>query len=254
MQEDQDYVSQWVAFEGYVELRAWIETSSNGFKVQLTLPSREDLEYFDGVMARRKGVGGHRYKIIATSDDAFGTRVMDCQFWGRGWSETKGTHIALHFIDNDVTFWKSLKTRDQGDSEIPGERFYVVLMEYADDDTIVNQSLLQKLSARAEAGLEQGTLADARERAEDAGADMPKGGPRSQNAAKLLKEQGFLDWLNQHEQHKKAGPFSTYEDAHAYVLARIDMKSFRQFDVNELFWSNFEIVFKKPYIASQADY
>jgi len=243
-EQDAEYVNDFTAYESYVEYRAWIETSAHGFKVQLTLPSREHLKAFDGVMTRRKGKAGHRYQIVV-SGDKVDTKRFETQFWGRGWSEQKGTHIALHFAGSDVMWWKQQRTKDQGEAEERGDRFYVILLEVGDDERIINQRHLREAEARAYAGMERGV---AQEVAEASGKPL-KGGPKSQNAARMLREDDFLMWLNHASRYREYGPFSTYADAHELVITTLQMDSFKQFDVNEFFWGQFQQLFKVPYMG-----
>ena len=228
-------VEEHIAYEADVELWKWLESSSAGFKVMLFLPARDDLDSFDGVMKRRKGKAGQIYKCVLSEFET--GRViaqMECQFWGRNWSETNGASIALHFHgESAVNFWKDQKTRDQGDSETPGLQFRILMMEMDDQGMVVNQRKAEAFERASQA---------TRARAQD----MSHGGPKSQNAARLLKDPDFLTWLNKASIYQNQGPFD-FESADALVKRRLEITSKIELDRDQAAWQNFVIDFKRPF-------
>lgn len=165
-----------IAYEGVVELLSWQDTSNWGFKIRLGLMDRGQLDYFDGVMTMRKSRGGQRYHCILMDEGEI-LRQFEAQFCGRGWSEGKGAHIALHIGELEtITFFRNETTRDQGETETPGSNYDIMMMELGDDEAIVNQA----------------------KRARAAGVvdPQPKGGPRSKAVAMMLQDFEFLHWLS----------------------------------------------------------
>lgn len=165
-----------IAFEGAVELLSWQDTSNWGFKIRLGLSHRGELDYFDGVMTMRKSRGGQRYHCILMEDGEI-LHQFEAQFCGRGWSEGKGAHIALHIGELDtITFFRNEVTGDQGETETPGTLYEIMMMELGDDEMIVNQA----------------------KRARAAGVvdPQPKGGPRSKAVGMMLNDFDFIHWLS----------------------------------------------------------
>jgi hypothetical protein len=102
-------------------------------------------------------------------------RQFEAQFCGRGWSEGKGAHIALHIGELEtIAFFRQETTRDQGETETPGSNYDIMMMELDDSEAIINQA----------------------KRARAAGVvdPQPKGGPRSKAVAMMLQDPDFQEW------------------------------------------------------------
>jgi len=222
-------IERFIVFESKVELLHWEDTSQWGFKIKLALASRGELDSFDKTMKRSKKRGGQRYHCILYGEF---NRQFEAQFCGRGWAESVGAHVALHVPDlDDQLYFRESKTRDQGEKEIPGRVFDIMLMEVGDDEQIIDQT--------------------ARERAE-----RPVGGPRSKAVAMMLQDLDFNRWLSCHSIYRRpaARPDDpaacyTFEDADAIMKNVCGIESKVEFDNgNEAAWKIWETQFKAPFI------
>lgn len=230
---------QHVAYDGHVTLRNWIDSSAHGFKLVLDLESRAELDHFDGVMAYRKKRGGQRYMAIIQpywypdgvgKPDASRQFVQEWLFAGRGWSESKGAHIAvLVRAASEIDYWKiNSTTEDQATDDDRISRYYVMLLELEDDETIVNQEKRERVIPMEE----------------------KKGGPKSKAVAQLLSDRDFVEWLSWSIYSRLDDP-DRYEDP-ANVdqlikqVCRIESK--KQFDLEPDKWELFENQFHRPFI------
>ncbi len=222
-------IERFIVFESKVWLNSWIDTSNHGFKITLGLKSRAELDYFDNTMKRSKRRGGQRYHMILTPAIGDIEEVMqqEAMFCGRGWNETKGAHLALHFPGlSDQHWWRNQKTRDQ---EGECSTWNIILMEVGDDEIIIDQTL--------------------RDKAEQ----QPVGGPRSKAVAMLLQDGGFSCWLDLHSLHSKQGIDGlvqrTFEQRDALMKAVCGISSKIEFDNNgDAAWEIWENQFHRPFI------
>lgn len=231
--EQKQVVDRYTAWEGEVELVRWQETSSAGFKVVLRLPSRKDLDAFDGVMKRRKGKAGHLYRVIFYDTDRDGRelRSTESQFWGRNWAEGAGASLALHFDMNDMVWWKDQKTRDQGDPEIPGLTVRLLMMELGDDSRLIDQA-----AARA-----------AEKTFEPKPAPKPVGGSQSKKAAMWMQNHDTMHWLN-NSIYRNQGPFVDMADVDAVVKNTLQFSSKVELDHDSNLLEQFNKRFIRPCI------
>jgi hypothetical protein len=224
-------VNRYTAWEGEVELMRWQETSSAGFKVILRLPSRQDLDAFDGVMKRRKGKAGHLYRVIFFDTERTGQelRSTESQFWGRNWGEGVGASLALHFDHADMIWWKDQKTRDQGDPEIEGLRTRLLMMELSDDSRLVDQA-----AARA-----------AEKAMEPKPAPKPIGGAQSKRVAMWMQNKDTMDWLNS-SVYRPQGPFFDMDDVDALLKKELRFASKAELDHDPELLEKFNMKFYHP--------
>ena len=231
-----------VAFEGKLGFEKWIDTSAYGFKITLSLEGRHQLDAFDGVMSYRAKRGGHRYMAICQpywQPDGPGTPkkpddsqqfVDEWQFAGRGWSESKGAHIAVMVADRQaISRWKLRTAGDQVTDDTGPRHYYVMLLELDDDETIVNQAKRERVVAPP----------------------TPKGGPRSKAVARMLQDPDFANWMDNHSIHSDyLGPHDrTLEQRDGMMKAKCGIKSKIEFDNgNEEAWQAWETQFHRPFI------
>ena len=215
-------IEEYIAYEGAVILANWIETSAHGFKVQLSLSSRAELDPFDKTMKRSKKRGGQRYQMILQGDQPI---QMEALFCGRGWSETKGAHIALHIPDiDDQRFFRGLNTIDQGDVE-SAVWWNIMLLEVGEDEIIINQKRRDKADP------------------------VPVGGPRSKAVAILLQDPDFALWMDRKSIHADTGETRTVDQRDSVVKNRCGFKSKVELDNgNEQAWQLWERQFHGPFI------
>jgi len=217
-------IEEYIAYEGAVILANWIETSAHGFKIQLSLSSRAELDPFDKTMKRSKKRGGQRYQMILQGDQPI---QMEALFCGRGWSETKGAHIALHIPDiDDQRFFRGLNTLDQdGDECFTGN---IMLLEVGEDEIVINQKRRDKADP------------------------VPVGGPRSKAVAILLQDPDFILWLNTVSLHRNLDHpdyYNTFKTRDLMVKNRLGIKSKIELDNgNDQAWNLWEIQFHRPFI------
>ena len=222
-------IERYIVFESQVWLNGWIDTSGHGFKITLGLPSRAELDAFDGTMKRRKRKGGQRYHMILTplTGNIEEVPQHEVQFCGRGWNETKGAHIALHVPDlTDQHWWRIRKAGDQEGECFTGN---IILMEIGDDEVIIDQ-----------------TMRDRAERAE------LKGGPRSKHVARMLQDLEFQQWLDKvsiYQNLESPFDFSNFEECDALMKDVCGIKSKIEFDNNgDAAWQIWENQFQRPFI------
>jgi hypothetical protein len=214
-------------------LLSWQDTSNWGFKIRLGLMDRGQLDYFEGVMNMRKSRGGQRYHVILSDEDGEILRQFEAQFCGRGWSEGKGAHIALHIGELEtISFFRQETTRDQGETETPGSNYDIMMMELDDSEAIINQA----------------------KRARAAGVvdPQPKGGPRSKAVAMMLQDEEFLEWLARRSIYKRFN-LAVYTPAEAdeLVKRKLMIESKVQLDTDpntDELWQRWEINFHRPYL------
>ena len=224
-QQQIENIENYIAFEGLVELLHWEDTSGYGFKVKLGLDDRAKLDPFDGTMKRRKHRGGQRYHCIFYGDNQDQWQ-MEAQFCGRGWAESAGAHVALHFPHlSDQAWWRMQTAKDQIEKELHGEQWTVMLLEIGDDEIIIDQT--------------------ARERAE-----RPVGGPRSKAVAMMLQDLDFCVWLNMKSIYAtQPMSYDTFETADALMKKVCGIASKVELDNgNEEAWKIWETQFKAPFI------
>ena len=211
-------IERFIVFEGKVELLHWEDTSQWGFKIRLGLESRADLDPFDKTMKRSKKRGGQRYHCILYGEF---NRQFEAQFCGRGWAETAGAHVALHVPDHQDQLWfREAKTRDQGEKEVPGRGYDLMLMEIGDDEVLIDQTRREK-------------------------AEAPIGGPRSKAVAMLLQDDDFGRWV----QDKSLWSHRSIYDLDALIKEVCGMKSKVELDNgNEAAWEQWNVQFHRPYI------
>lgn len=221
-----------IAYEGTVELLSWQDTSNWGFKIRLGLMDRGQLDYFEGVMNMRKSRGGQRYHCILMDEGEI-LRQFEAQFCGRGWSEGKGAHIALHIGELEtISFFRQETTRDQGETETPGSNYDIMMMELGDDETIVNQA----------------------KRARAAGVvdPQPKGGPRSKAVAMMLQDPDFQEWVDRRSIYAQGIEYRRSPlqlDELVKKIVRIESKrEFDDSDVGEELWLRWETNFHRPFL------
>ncbi len=221
-----------IAYEGTVELLSWQDTSNWGFKIRLALQDRGHLDYFDGVMTMRKSRGGQRYHCILMDEGEI-LRQFEAQFCGRGWSEGKGAHIALHIGELEtIGFFRQETTKDQGETETPGSNYDIMMMELGDDEAIVNQA----------------------KRARAAGVvdPQPRGGPRSKAVGMMLNDEDFLRWLARRSIYARPEiPEYFYETADRLVKNVLGIDSKIQLDCDDNsdeLWEMWENQFHRPYL------
>lgn len=221
-----------IAYEGTVELLSWQDTSNWGFKIRLGLMDRGQLDYFEGVMNMRKSRGGQRYHCILMDEGEI-LRQFEAQFCGRGWSEGKGAHIALHIGELEtIAFFRQETTRDQGETETPGSNYDIMMMELGDDETIVNQA----------------------KRARAAGVvdPQPKGGPRSKAVAMMLQDPDFQEWVDRRSIYAQGIEYRRSPlqlDELVKKIVRIESKrEFDDSDVGEELWLRWETNFHRPFL------
>lgn len=216
-----------IAYEGQVELLHWQDTSGHGFKIQLGLSDRGQLDYFDGVMSMRKSRGGQRYHVITPE------RQFEAQFCGRGWAETKGAHIALHIGELDTIQWLRMQTaKDQLEKEESGELWHLIMMELDDDHTIINQ---------ARRALVHGVVDP-----------VPKGGPRSKNVAMLLQDRDFAMWFDHRSIYNPGRRDLTFDERDRRVKQILDIDSKVQLDCDDNadeLWHLFTVNIHRPFLA-----
>jgi len=236
---DLKQIGEYTVYEGNVELWRWQETSSAGFKVVLKLPQRSDLDYFDSMVARRKGKAGHLFQCVLwpLDGDANWQKQMEAQYWGRNWSETIGATFALHFHGDDQRWWKTHGTRDQGEPEIPGFELRILIMERGDDGRLINQARARAVTAG------QQRIAAEREKPEPI-----KGGPKSKNVAIWMQDTDVLEWLNEASIYQNQGPFESAADIDALVKAVCQIDSKREFDHNPAAFESWENQFNRPFL------
>jgi len=240
-----ELVDNYIAYEGIVEVKKWMDMSAHGFKVTLAIGHRHELDAFDGVMYRRKGKAGHIYQIVLyKADTGEIAREMECQFWGRNWSETGGASIALHFGGDDQRWWMlETKTADQGEAEDSGNRFRIMMME-KDIDTghLVHQGMARAVEA-----------ADKEARGQEAIANQPeplKGGKHSKHVARFMQDLDFNEWLNNESIYKSEGPFHTTADIDALVKDKIGMRSKVELDHIDGRMDAWMNQFERPFLKS----
>ena len=236
-----EYAEQHVAYDGNVDLTKWVDTSQWGFKITLGLSNRAQLDFFDGVMTMRKNRGGQRYQAViapfVTTADGERSPDMDdltqqeWQFCGRGWSESKGAHIALHIGDIEaIEFWRGQTASDQVESK-RGAMFYVLLLELEDDETIVNQQKRDRVVPVKD----------------------QHGGPRSRKVGMMLSDPDFQEFLKHSIYASNEDPF-IFDDPKKVdqLIKRVcAIESKKQFDVGvsaESHWEIFETQFQRPFI------
>lgn len=222
-------IERFIVFESKVELLHWEDTSQWGFKIKLALASRAELDSFDKTMKRSKKRGGQRYHCILYGEF---NRQFEAQFCGRGWAESVGAHVALHVPDLDDQVWfRECPTRDQGEKELAGRAFDIMLMEMGDDEIIIDQTQ-RDMVAQVEA----------------------VGGPRSKAVAMMLQDMEFQSWLERHSVHGGTGfgkpKFIGYFDAaNEKMKAVCGIESKIEFDNgNEEAWAIWESQFHRPFI------
>jgi hypothetical protein len=230
-----------IAYEGVVELRKWIDTSAQGFKLTLGLSNRNQLDQFDGVMSMRKSRGGQRYHAIIQPywTTSTGERKPDSsqmvqqewQFAGRGWSEGSGAHIAIHIGDREpIIWWRQKKCADQVEAEARGGIYYIMLLELDDDETIVNQEKRDRVIPP----------------------ELPKGGPRSKAVARTILDPEFGLWLNKRSLYRALEDPCRYDlpaKRDALVKRTCGMASKVELDNgNEAAWQMWELQFLRPFI------
>ena len=215
-------IERFIVFEAKVELLHWEDTSQWGFKIKLGLPSRADLDPFDKTMKRSKKRGGQRYHCIIYGEF---NRQFEAMFCGRGWAETAGAHIALHIPDLDDQLWfRESRTRDQGEKEVPGRVYDIMLMEIGDDEIIVDQTTVQRLEAL-------------------------KGGPKSKAVAMLLQEADFIGWLDRKSIYAHAfDHVRTLDERDCLVKDVCKIESKAEFDHKPEAWEIWETQFHRPFI------
>ena len=172
-----------VAFHGIVELLSWQISSAHGSKIKLGLESRAELDHFDSATRRRRNRAGQAYQLML-ADAETGSQVnttagryikpvpMDCWLWGASWSHTGGASIAIYVSEDDVTWWQSRTARDQTGM---GEQFIATLVELHEDGRPVNQRKADRVLQVEE---------------------TMRGGPISRNAAMLLHDPDFQQYLH----------------------------------------------------------
>lgn len=240
-QQQIDQAESHIAYEGTVEFKKWIDTSAHGFKVTLGLESRAELDAFDGVMTMRRKRGGQRYHAIVQpywypdgkntpgEPDPSQQFQEEWQFAGRGWAETQGAHIAIHIGDRSaIAHWRLRTAADQVEAEVGGSKYYILLMELDDDETIINQT----------------------KRARAIEEPPPKGGARSRQVARLILDPDFAQWLHERSAYKNDAKLQELGDD-AYVKMAIGCQSKIELDHgNERAWELWERQFHGPFIRS----
>lgn len=221
-----------IAYEGTVELLSWQDTSNWGFKIRLGLQDRGHLDYFDGVMTMRKSRGGQRYHCILMDEGEI-LRQFEAQFCGRGWSEGKGAHIALHIGELEtIAFFRNETTRDQGEAEDPGSNYDIMMMELGDDEGIVNQAKRARVAGVVD--------------------PQPKGGPRSKAVAMMLQDEEFREWLARRSIYKRFDILEyEFDDADRLVKKVLGINSKVQMDTDpnsDDLWAKWEISFHRPFL------
>ncbi len=219
-QEQVEKIEEYIAFEGRVELLHWEETSQWGFKVKLGLASRAALDAFDKTMKRSKKRGGQRYHAIFENVTP---KTVEAMFCGRGWAESKGAHIALHIPDSKDQQWFRFHKTDDQEGEC--QSWNIMLLEVAEDETIINQKKRDKAYS------------------------VPVGGPRSKAVAMLLQDADFIVWLDTVSVHNQNDSFRTFDGRDALVKNRIGIKSKIELDNgNDQAWTLWEQQFHRPFI------
>jgi len=219
-------IERFIVFEEKVYLSGWIDNSSHGFKVTFGLQGRPSLDSFDKTMKRSKKRGGQRYHCIMYNCSGIGlldvAPQMEAQFCGRGWSESKGAHLALHFPDLSAQqFWRGQTTNDQ-----EGECFHtdLMLMEIGDDEIIIDQTTLQRVEAL-------------------------KGGAHSKAVAMLLQDPDFIHWLDNKSLYAQGIDYMrTFDQRDELVKKVCAIKSKVEFDHDEQAWERWENQFHRPFI------
>lgn len=158
-----------VAFEGFVELHKWAETSGNGRRVWLKLADREALAHFEKVTKRRGGKGGQRYRLFLADEDGVLLEGFPDEAWfiGASWSHTTGASITLELMEFGA--FASSATADNSATNT-GARFHLTLVQLDEQEQPINQAQAEK-AAELEAKL--------------------KGGSKSKQAAILFKADDF---------------------------------------------------------------
>lgn len=216
-------IERFIVFEGAVELLHWEDTSQWGFKIKLRLESRAELDHFDKTMKRSKKRGGQRYHCIFYEGI---DGQAEAQFCGRGWAETQGAHIALHIPDLDAQLWfRGYKTRDQGEKEIAGQQFSLILMEIDDNEQIIDQTGREKV-------------------------EIQLGGPKSKAVARLIRDRDFNEWLRGKSVWAIQVPAGADDNVIDRFVKKIcGIKSKVEFDHgNTTAWALWERQFHTPFI------
>lgn len=236
---------QSIAFEGVISFEKWQDTSARGFKITFGLASRNDLNYFDGVMSIRGRRGGQRYNAIVQPywrPDGPGTPaeadhaaqfVEEWHFAGRGWSESAGAHLAIVIHDPAaIAGWRMRKTVDQLTDADEADlcQCYVMLQEIDDDELIVNQARRKVVQ------------------------QVEKGGARSKKVARMCQDHEFQLWLNRHSIYADPEDPELYTDPAAadHLIKRVcGIESKRFFDVGphaDTRWRMFDNQFNRPFV------
>lgn len=217
---------RYVAFEGFVRLRRWTESSSSGHKVVFHVGGLEELKPFEKAVRRRGKKSGQRYYLIIATDkgDPVPNTPDECWFAGADWSHQNGGSITLVFASID--FWRLFTTADQGGD---GQPFHFTMVEINAQEEPVDQ----QQQDRTEEGRKK--LA---------------GGPKSKHAAMRNTEPEFQQFVAFRMGVARDKWHAIGADScDRWVKQMVGIQSKIELDHNADAWQRYESLITRPYIT-----
>ena len=126
-----------------------------------------------------------------------------------------------------IAWWRQKRCADQVEAEHRGNIYYIMLLELAEDETVINQ----------------------RKRNMVVPPPPDKGGPRSKAMARMMHDLDFIEWLCNISVHKGRITVATFDSIDKLVKNTIGIKSKVELDNgNPQAWTLWEAQFHRPFI------
>lgn len=219
-------LERFVAFEGFVRLMKWQDTSTSGPKVWFALGDRVDLDHFEKATKRRGKKAGQRYMLTVATDlgDPLENAPTECWFAGAQWSHQSEPSITLVF--ESVDFWRRYGTADH---DSVGQAFHFTMVQLQENEQPVDQ--------------EQADLVEQ-------GQKRLKGGPRSKNVALLTQGRDFQSFVG----YRMGTPRDRWylvgaDSADRWIKQVCGVQSKIEFDHNEEAWERYEKLIRTPFLT-----
>lgn len=209
-----------VAFEGYVTLDKWQDTSASGCKVTFQLADRDALAPFEKATRRRGKKAGQRYRAIFV-DDAGEVLPAPADFWflGASWSHSGGAAVAFAVMGEDLDYFCGCPTND-GDAG-QGRRWHLTLVEIDDEEKPVDQVQTDKL-------------------------EKLKGGPHSKAVARRCQEPEFQQFVASCTGTSPS--LVGAETCDRWIKRTCGVQSKVEFDHDEAAWERYREKVDRPYL------
>lgn len=219
-------LKRFIAFEGFVHLHKWEDSSTSGPKVKFSLTSRDDLSHFEKATRRSGKKAGQRYMITVATDlgDPIEHSPTECWFAGANWSHQAGASIALVF--ESIDFWRRYSTADH---DSVGQAFHLTMVQLMQDERPVDQDAVSNM---------------------ERGQERLKGGPKSKNVAQLTNSADFQAFVG----YRMGTPRDRWyligaDSCDKWVKAVCGVESKVEFDHKPETWERFEKLIRTPFLT-----